>query len=158
MAWGLDWLPLYIHRSSSTPADPFYALSPLVQLLYFTIPLYFYPFLIFLFIPSIPPFSTSPTPSYLLTFMKPRNRFQGTDSASLWQIGLWYRPDRIHRLAELITWNRFLGSLNVYKFGHCSPTSQSYLPCHVHICTYFYVSVHCMYPTTMIKIKINFPL
>jgi hypothetical protein len=31
-------------------------------------------------------------------------------------IGLSYRPARLHRLAELIPWNRFLGSLNVRKF------------------------------------------
>jgi hypothetical protein len=28
-------------------------------------------------------------------------------------IGLWYRPGRLQRLAELIPWNRFLGSLTV---------------------------------------------
>ncbi len=28
-----------------------------------------------------------------------------------------YRPVRLHRLAESIPWNRFLGSLKVYKFG-----------------------------------------
>jgi hypothetical protein len=28
-------------------------------------------------------------------------------------IGLSYRPDRLHRLAELLPWNRFLGSINV---------------------------------------------
>ncbi len=32
-------------------------------------------------------------------------------------IGLSYRPARLHRPAESIPWNRFLGSLNVYKFG-----------------------------------------
>ncbi len=32
-------------------------------------------------------------------------------------IGLSYRPDRLHRLAELIPWNRFLGSFKVEKFG-----------------------------------------
>jgi hypothetical protein len=31
---------------------------------------------------------------------------------------LTYRPVRQHRLAESIPWNRFLGSLKVYKFGH----------------------------------------
>ncbi len=36
-----------------------------------------------------------------------RNRFQGIDSA------------RLHRLAKTIPWNRFSGSLNVYKFGLC---------------------------------------
>jgi len=30
---------------------------------------------------------------------------------------LTYRPARQHRLAESILWNRFLGYLNVYKFG-----------------------------------------
>jgi hypothetical protein len=29
-------------------------------------------------------------------------------------IGLSYRPARLHRLAEFISWNRFLGSINVY--------------------------------------------
>jgi hypothetical protein len=28
-------------------------------------------------------------------------------------IGLSYRPARLHRLAELMTWNRFLGFVNV---------------------------------------------
>jgi hypothetical protein len=32
---------------------------------------------------------------------------------------LTYRPDRLHRLAESIPWNRFLGSLNVYKYRLC---------------------------------------
>jgi hypothetical protein len=27
------------------------------------------------------------------------------------------RPSRLHRLAESIPWNRFLGSINVYKYG-----------------------------------------
>jgi hypothetical protein len=30
---------------------------------------------------------------------------------------LTYRTARLHRLAELIRWNRFPGSTNVYKFG-----------------------------------------
>ncbi len=33
------------------------------------------------------------------------------------QPSLTYRPDRLHRLAESIPWNRFLCSLNVYKYG-----------------------------------------
>jgi hypothetical protein len=32
-------------------------------------------------------------------------------------IGFSYRPTRLHRLAELIPWNRFLGSFKVKKFG-----------------------------------------
>jgi hypothetical protein len=32
-------------------------------------------------------------------------------------IGLSYRPARLHRPAELISWNRFLGTLKVLKFG-----------------------------------------
>ncbi len=31
--------------------------------------------------------------------------------------GLYYRPARLHRLAELIPWNRLQNSLIVYKFG-----------------------------------------
>ncbi len=34
-------------------------------------------------------------------------------------IGLSYRPARLHRLAELIPWNRFRGSLKVKKFRLC---------------------------------------
>ncbi len=33
------------------------------------------------------------------------------------QIGLSYRAARLHRLAESIPWNGFLGSLNVYNLG-----------------------------------------
>ncbi len=32
-------------------------------------------------------------------------------------IWLSYRPARLHSLAELVPWNRFLGSLKVLKFG-----------------------------------------
>jgi hypothetical protein len=32
-------------------------------------------------------------------------------------IGISYRPARLHRLAELMPWNRFLGSINVLKYG-----------------------------------------
>jgi hypothetical protein len=32
-------------------------------------------------------------------------------------IGLWYRLARLHILAELVPWNRFLGSLKDLKFG-----------------------------------------
>ncbi len=32
-------------------------------------------------------------------------------------IGLSYRPTRPDRLAEFIPWNRFLGSMNVLKYG-----------------------------------------
>jgi hypothetical protein len=32
-------------------------------------------------------------------------------------IGLSYRPARLHSLAELIPWNRFLGSLKVLNLG-----------------------------------------
>jgi hypothetical protein len=30
---------------------------------------------------------------------------------------LSYRPDKLHRLAKSIPRNRFLGSINVYKYG-----------------------------------------
>jgi hypothetical protein len=32
------------------------------------------------------------------------------------RIGLSYRPARLHRLAESILWNRFLGTLKVLKY------------------------------------------
>jgi hypothetical protein len=32
-------------------------------------------------------------------------------------MGLSYRPARLHSPVELVTWNRFLGSLKVQKFG-----------------------------------------
>jgi hypothetical protein len=32
-------------------------------------------------------------------------------------IGLSYRPARLHRLAELVPWNRFLGSIKVLTFA-----------------------------------------
>jgi hypothetical protein len=35
------------------------------------------------------------------------------------QPSLTYRPARLHRLAESIPWHRFLGSLNVSKYGLC---------------------------------------
>ncbi len=34
-------------------------------------------------------------------------------------IGLSYRPARLHRLAKFIPWNRFLGSINVWKYRLC---------------------------------------
>jgi hypothetical protein len=47
---------------------------------------------------------------------------------------LTYRPARLHRLAKSISWNRFLGSLNVYKYGirkillPRSPTQSTHFP------------------------------
>ncbi len=97
---------------------------------------------------------------YFETFLEPRNRFQGMNSASLcilagrydnpfptrflapidraricgscketryrfsaWRAGtkpyLSYWPARLHRLAKSIPRYRFLGSINVYKYGLC---------------------------------------
>ncbi len=43
---------------------------------------------------------------------------------SAWRAGattlLSYRPTRLHKLAESIPWNRFLGYINVYKYGLCT--------------------------------------
>jgi hypothetical protein len=33
------------------------------------------------------------------------------------RIGLSYKPARLNRLAEFIPWNRFLGFINVQKYG-----------------------------------------
>jgi hypothetical protein len=38
-------------------------------------------------------------------------------------IGLSYWPARLHMLAEMISWNRFLGSLKFLKFGLRSSSS-----------------------------------
>jgi hypothetical protein len=35
-------------------------------------------------------------------------------------IGLSYQPARLHSVAELVSWNRFLSSLKVEKFGLCT--------------------------------------
>jgi hypothetical protein len=40
-------------------------------------------------------------------------------------IGLSYRLAGLHSLAELIRWNRFLGSINVLKFGLKQKLSKS---------------------------------
>ncbi len=40
-------------------------------------------------------------------------------------IGLSQRPARLHSLAQLVPWNRFIGSLKVEKFG----LSQALIPC-----------------------------
>jgi hypothetical protein len=49
------------------------------------------------------------------TFKEPRNRFPAwrAGTTTLFDV----RPARLHRLAESIPWNQFLGSLNVYTFG-----------------------------------------
>jgi hypothetical protein len=47
--------------------------------------------------------------------MEPRNRSQ--PGGSVQQPYLSYRPARLHSLAESIPRNRFLGSINVYKYG-----------------------------------------
>jgi hypothetical protein len=69
------------------------------------------------------------------TFKEPKNQFQGTNSARLCSpAGRYDNPiptrfqaphgllinssaARLNSLAELIPWNRFLGSLNIYKYG-----------------------------------------
>ena len=42
-------------------------------------------------------------------------------------IELSYRPAKLNRLAELIPWNQFLGSLNVKNFGLRSSDSMAKL-------------------------------
>ncbi len=43
-------------------------------------------------------------------------------------IGLSYRPARLHSLAELVPWNRFLCSLKVYKFGALAGLCDNPIP------------------------------
>ncbi len=45
-------------------------------------------------------------------------------------IGLSYRPARLYKLTEFILWNRFLGSINVWKYGLC----LTYRPARARIC------------------------
>jgi hypothetical protein len=45
------------------------------------------------------------------------NNLWGLGFRNLVGIGVSYRPARLHRLAEMIPWNRFLGSSKVKKFG-----------------------------------------
>ncbi len=49
------------------------------------------------------------------SFMEPWNWFQ--PGGPVQQPYLLYRPARLHSLAESIPRNRFLGSINVYKYG-----------------------------------------
>ena len=53
-----------------------------------------------------------------------------------------YWPARLHRLAELIPWNRFLGFLNVYEFGlHAlSLTSFENHENHIQYCIIAYIA------------------
>ncbi len=48
-------------------------------------------------------------------FKEPGNDSQ--PGGPVWQLFLLYRLARLHRLAESIPRNRFLGSLNIYKYG-----------------------------------------
>jgi hypothetical protein len=72
-------------------------------------------------------FATISNSSFFLTFpctwtissfsLNGAGIFKQFMSARNWVgIGLSYRPARLHNLAELVPWNRFLGSLKVQKF------------------------------------------
>ncbi len=43
------------------------------------------------------------------------------------EIGLSYQHSRLHSLADLVPWNRFLGSINVYNFGLRSARLHGFL-------------------------------
>jgi hypothetical protein len=66
-----------------------------------------------------------PSKEYILVHTEPLLvnllRSPGIGSQQWWagigQPFLTYRPPRLHRLAESIPWNRFRGSLNIYKVG-----------------------------------------
>jgi hypothetical protein len=49
-------------------------------------------------------------------FKEPRNRFPSWRPGTTTPFDV-YRAARLHRLEESISWNRFLGSVNVYKYG-----------------------------------------
>ncbi len=50
-------------------------------------------------------------------FKASKNRFQAWRAVMITLFDVYW--PRLFRLAESISWNRFLGSLNVYKFGLC---------------------------------------
>jgi hypothetical protein len=106
----------HVRKECLTPSKLYSMLSPLI--------------------PSYPT-SLSPPPPQLLTF-PPLHRaricrsFKETRYRfSAWRAGtkpyLSYWPARLHRLAKSIPRNRFLGSINVYKYGllvtKCTPAS-----------------------------------
>jgi hypothetical protein len=49
---------------------------------------------------------------------EPRNRFPAWQAGMTTLFGV-HRPATLHRLAESIPWNRFLGTLKFFKFGLC---------------------------------------
>jgi hypothetical protein len=63
---------------------------------------------------SLPP----PPPNSTRIFKRLRSpEINSKESIPPAYVGLSYRPARLHRLAEAIPWNRFLGTLNFYKYG-----------------------------------------
>jgi hypothetical protein len=64
---------------------------------------------------SLNEISTDQLSPYFKPFKAPRNRFPA------WRAGTTtifvVPPTKLHRLAKSMPWNRFLGSLNVYKYG-----------------------------------------
>jgi hypothetical protein len=65
-----------------------------------------------------------------------RNWWYKSPVLIVWQPFLTYRPAR---LAESITWNRLLGSLNVYKFGLSTRITVRYMHANSYKCTHDYV-------------------
>ncbi len=54
---------------------------------------------------------------------------------------LSYRPDRLQTLAKSIPQNRFLGSINVYKYGLCIHLCNIYRTKIIFVCLSCYVTV-----------------
>ncbi len=52
---------------------------------------------------------------------------QSTGARNRVGIELSNRPARLHRLAEFVPWNRFLCSINVYKYGLSSSTRNHFI-------------------------------
>ncbi len=74
--------------------------------------------------PSIPALSSS-EPVFVNLLRSPGINSQ--PGGPLRQPYLTYRPVRLHSLAESINWNRFLGSLNDYKYGLCMHTQSDFV-------------------------------
>ncbi len=68
-------------------------------------------------VPSVDVTPDPPIFSLVTTFKEPRNRFPSLAGRYDNPICRNVLPGRLHRLAESIPQNRFLGSINVYKYG-----------------------------------------
>ncbi len=80
--------------------------------------------------------TTYPTHSFVSLWLTCAGIFkQSMGARNRVVIGMSYRTARLHSLAELVPWNRFLDSLKVSKFGLCIlyDVQKFYIPVHVDV-------------------------